>query len=292
MAELCNLCPRRCGVDRKTKTGVCAQGDTLRVSRAAAHFWEEPCISGVSGSGTVFFSGCNLKCVFCQNAKISSGGYGKDISVKRLKEIYYELIDFGVHNINLVTPTHFADKIAESLDEKLPVPVIWNSGGYDSVETLKMLEGKIDIYMPDFKYSSPALAAKYSGAPDYPETAEMAIAEMFRQTGRYALDGDDMMLSGVLIRHLILPGAVENTLGVLDRVSSKFHSGDVLFSLMRQYTPPAEGCRFPELERRVTEDEYRRAEDYMYLCGIEDGFVQDPGCEMSEYTPPFDLEGV
>lgn len=292
MSELCCLCPRRCGAHRAVQPGVCGQTDTLRVSRAAAHFWEEPCISGVSGSGAIFFSGCNLKCVFCQNAKISSGGFGKEISVKRLKEIYYELIDFGVHNINLVTPTHFADKIAESLDEKLPVPVIWNSGGYDSVDTLKMVEGKIDIYMPDYKYSDPHLAAEYSGAPDYPAVTSAAIAEMFRQRGKYRLDGDGMMLSGVLIRHLILPGAVDNTLGAIDYVSSAFRPGDVLFSLMRQYTPPADECRYPVLNRRVSDEEYSRCEDYMYLCGIEDGFVQDSGCAESEYTPPFNLEGV
>ena len=255
-------------------------------------FWEEPCISGAGGSGTVFFSGCNLRCVFCQNSQISSGGFGKDISVKKLKEIYERLIDFGVDNINLVTPTHFTDLIIESLDEELPVPVIWNSGGYDSVETIKKLEGKIDVYMPDLKYMNSETARKYSSAPDYPETAVSAITEMFNQVGKSRFDSDGMLKKGVLIRHLILPGNVENTLDVIDWVSDNFNSGDVLFSLMRQYTPPAFDTGFKELSRRVTDAEYERCEDYMYLAGIEDGFVQDISSAESEYTPPFNLEGV
>ena len=240
----------------------------------------------------MFFSGCNLRCVFCQNSQISSGGFGKDISVKKLKEIYERLIDFGVDNINLVTPTHFADLIIESLDEKLPVPVIWNSGGYDSVETIKKLDGKIDVYMPDFKYMNSDTAKKYSSAPDYPKVAVSAIKEMFNQVGKCSFDSDGMIKKGVLIRHLILPGNVENTLDVIDWVSGNFNSGDVLFSLMRQYTPPAFDTGFEELSRRVTDEEYEKCEDYMYLAGIEDGFVQDISSAESEYTPPFNLEGV
>ena len=292
MENMCNICPRRCNVDRSVKTGFCGQKNVLRVARAAGHFWEEPCIRGAGGSGTVFVSGCNLRCVFCQNSQISSGGFGKDISVKKLKEIYERLIDFGVDNINLVTPTHFTDLIIESLDEELPVPVIWNSGGYDSVETIKKLEGKIDVYMPDLKYMNSETARKYSSAPDYPETAVSAITEMFNQVGKSRFDSDGMLKKGVLIRHLILPGNVENTLDVIDWVSDNFNSGDVLFSLMRQYTPPAFDTGFKELSRRVTDAEYERCEDYMYLAGIEDGFVQDISSAESEYTPPFNLEGV
>ena len=290
MGKECNMCPRRCNVDRSVKTGFCGQKNVLKAARAAAHFWEEPCISGAGGSGTVFFSGCNLRCVFCQNSQISSGGFGKEISVENLREIYARLIDLGVDNINLVTPTHFADLIIESLDEKLPVPVIWNSGGYDSVETIKKLEGKIDIYMPDLKYMNSA--NKYSSAPDYPETAVSAITEMFNQVGKFRFDSDGMLKKGVLIRHLILPGNVENTLDVIDWVSGNFKSGDVLFSLMRQYTPPEFDTGFRELSRRVTDEEYERCENYMYLAGIEDGFVQDMSSARNEYTPPFNLEGI
>lgn len=232
MGSPCNMCPRRCNVDRSVKAGFCGQKNVLKVARAAAHFWEEPCISGAGGSGTVFFSGCNLRCVFCQNLQISSCGFGKEISVEKLKEIYARLIDLGADNINLVTPTHFAELIIESLDEKLPVPVIWNSGGYDSAEMIRRLNGKIDIYMPDFKYMNADIAEKYSSAPDYPEVASSAITEMFNQVGKCRFDSDGMLQRGVLIRHLILPGNVENTLDVIDWVSGNFKSGDVLLSLI------------------------------------------------------------
>ena len=292
MGSPCNMCPRRCNVDRSVKVGFCGQKNVLKAARAAAHFWEEPCISGAGGSGTVFFSGCNLRCVFCQNSQISSCGFGKEISVEKLKNIYARLIDLGADNINLVTPTHFSELIIESLDEKLPVPVIWNSGGYDSAETIRKLNGKIDIYMPDFKYINADIAEKYSSAPDYPVIASSAITEMFNQVGKCRFDSDGMLQRGVLIRHLILPGNVENTLDVIDWVSGNFKSGDVLFSLMRQYTPPAFDTGFEELSHRVADDEYEKCENYMYLAGIEDGFVQDISSAESEYTPPFNLEGI
>ena len=290
MTEKCNICPRKCGADRSKNTGVCSVGEKIKIARAAPHFWEEPCISGTKGSGTVFFSGCNMKCVFCQNYEISSGGKGKVVAPDRLTEIYYELIEQGVHNINLVTPTHFSKQIIKTLEKPLPVPVVYNSGGYDSVEILRMFEGKVQIYLPDLKYMSSALAEKYSKAKDYPETAKKAIREMFRQTGEFILDDDGIMQKGVVIRHLMLPGQLENTLDVIDWVSDEF--GDkVIFSLMSQFTPN-ENCTLPELQQIITQEEYNKAVDYMYLCGIENAYVQDFSSAKKEYTPPFDFSGV
>lgn len=290
MTDKCNICPRKCGAERSKNTGVCSVGEEIKIARAAPHFWEEPCISGTKGSGTVFFSGCNMKCVFCQNYEISSGGKGKIVTPERLTEIYYELIEQGVHNINLVTPTHFSKQIIKTLEKPLPVPVVYNSGGYDSVETLRMFEGKVQIYLPDLKYMSSALAEKYSKAKDYPETAKKAIREMFRQTGEFILDDDGIMQKGVVIRHLMLPGQLENTLDVIDWVSDEF--GDkVIFSLMSQFTPN-ENCTLPELQQIITQEEYNKAVDYMYLCGIENAYVQDFSSAKKEYTPPFDFSGV
>lgn len=290
MTEKCNICPRKCGAERSKNTGVCSVGEEIKIARAAPHFWEEPCISGTKGSGTVFFSGCNMKCVFCQNYEISSGGKGKVVTPDRLTEIYYELIEQGVHNINLVTPTHFSKQIIKTLEKPLPVPVVYNSGGYDSVETLRMFEDKVQIYLPDLKYMSSALAEKYSKAKDYPEVAKKAIREMFRQTGEFIFDDDGIMQKGVVIRHLMLPGQLENTLDVIDWVSDEF--GDkVIFSLMSQFTPN-ENCTLPELQQTITQEEYNKAVDYMYLCGIENAYVQDFSSAKKEYTPPFDFSGV
>lgn len=286
----CNICPRKCNVDRTLKTGVCGVSDTLKIARAAAHFWEEPCISGTGGSGTVFFSGCNMKCVFCQNYEISTGCFGKEITTERLCEIYRELIDSGVHNINLVTPSHYAEKILESLRKPLPVPVVYNSSGYDSVETLRKFDGKFQIYLPDMKYMDSSLAKKYSLAPDYPGKAKEAIREMFRQVGDAVFDEDGIMQKGVIIRHLMLPEEVENTLDVIDWVSSEF-GNKVVFSLMSQFTPN-KNCTIPELQKTVSEEEYNKAVDYMYLCGMENAYVQDFSSAKKEYTPPFDLSGV
>lgn len=290
MTDKCNICPRKCGADRSKNTGVCSVGEEIKIARAAPHFWEEPCISGTKGSGTVFFSGCNMKCIFCQNYEISSGGKGKIVTPDRLTEIYNELIEQGVHNINLVTPTHFSEQIIKTLEKPLPVPVVYNSGGYDSVETLRMFEDKVQIYLPDMKYMSSALAEKYSKAKDYPEVAKKAIREMFRQTGEFILDDDGIMQKGVVIRHLMLPGQLENTLDVIDWVSDEF--GDkVIFSLMSQFTPN-ENCTLSELQQTITQEEYNKAVDYMYLCGIENAYVQDFSSAKKEYTPPFDFSGV
>ena len=262
------------------------------MARAALHFWEEPCISGTRGSGAVFFSGCSLRCVFCQNQEISAGGFGKDISVERLLEIFDELIARGAHNINLVNPTHFAGAIAEALDKPLPVPVVYNSGGYDRVETLRMLDGKVQVYLPDMKYAQAELGARYARADDYPEFAKAAIQEMVRQTGPYQLDENGMLVSGVLIRHLVLPGHLQNTRQVIDWVAQTFAPGTVLFSLMSQYIPCGDLSHTPELNRRLTKREQDAAEDYLFAAGIEDGFVQERASAKQEYIPAFDLTGV
>lgn len=293
--SFCNICPRKCNAERlplaENGEGFCGLGGAPRIARAALHFWEEPPISGENGSGTVFFSGCNLGCIFCQNKKISRGRFGKTVTPERLREIYEELINKGAHNINLVTPTHFADAVLASLEPKLSVPVVYNCGGYESVETLKRFEGKIQIYLPDIKYSDNVLAKKYSAAPDYFETAKAAVKEMYRQTGKYDIGDDGIMKKGVIIRHLILPGQLENTKKVIDWVKNEFAPGEVLFSLMSQFTP-VEGCNTDELYRRLTKDEYSEIADYLFESGIEDGFMQELSSAKEEYIPPFDLDGV
>ncbi len=288
----CTLCPRRCGADREAAAGFCRSGTEPRLARAALHLWEEPCISGSRGSGTVFFSGCSLRCVYCQNGKISAGNYGKTVSVRRLREIYFDLIAKGAHNINLVNPTHWTEAVIASLEGGLPVPVVYNTGGYDSVETLRRLEGLVDVYLPDMKYADGALAGQLSAAPDYPETAKAAIREMVRQTGPYELDDEGLLLRGTVIRHLILPGHVENTLRVIDWVADSFPPGTVLFSLMSQYTPCGDLARWPELQRRLTQEEYDRCREHLDASGIEDGFFQELSSAEEEYIPPFDLTGI
>lgn len=286
----CTLCPRHCGVDRsRGQLGFCKMPGQLRVARAAAHYWEEPVISGSFGSGTVFFSGCTLGCVFCQNQQISHENFGKEITSAHLREIFEQLIDDGVQNINLVTPTHFLPSILPALTPKLSVPVVYNCGGYESVETLKELEGLVDIYLPDFKYSDNRLAAKLSKAPDYFETASAAILEMFRQAGPVVIQ-DDQMQKGVILRHLILPGFVDNSLGVLDWVADHFQKGDILFSLMSQYVPM--GPVQPPLDRRVTEEEYDAVLSYLWFLGLEDGYTQDFQAATEEFIPKWDLSGL
>lgn len=288
---ICHLCPRRCNAERTEKagSGFCRMGTTPRIARAALHHWEEPVISGTAGSGAVFFSGCTLRCVYCQNHDISAGGFGQEVSVAHLREIYATLIAQGAHNINLVTASHFAPWVAQSLDPPLPVPVVWNCGGYESAEILALLEGKVQIYLPDLKYADSTLSASLSAAGDYFAVATEAIREMHRQVGDFVME-DGLLKSGVVIRHLVLPGQLENTRRVLDWVSQTFRPGQVLLSLMSQYTPQknAEGL----LARRVTAAEYRAAAEYMENCGIADGFVQERTAAKEEYTPPFDLTGV
>ena len=288
----CTLCPRRCGVDRtRGQLGFCKMPGQVHAARAGVHYWEEPVISGSFGSGAVFFSGCTLKCAFCQNYDISQENFGKPLTSAELRAAFERLIDEGVQNINLVTPTHFLPDILPALEPKLPVPVVYNCGGYESVETLRQLEGKIDVYLPDFKYSDNALAKKLSSAPDYFETASAAILEMYRQVGKPVLE-DDEMKRGVLVRHLVLPGCVDNSLGVLDWVAEHFRSGDILFSLMSQYVPMGRAVEMPPFDRRITELEYDSVLSYMMLLGIEDGYPQDFSSAERGYTPSFDLTGL
>ena len=295
---LCNLCPRACHVNRKEteKTpgavGYCRLGLLPVVSRAALHFDEEPCISGTRGAGTVFFAGCNLSCVYCQNYEISTIRRGKEISVRRLSAIYRELIAAGAHNIDLVTPTHFTHAIFQSLADPLPVPVVYNCGGYESVHTVSFLRNKIQVWLPDLKYSLTEPAARYSDCPDYFEKATKAIEQMFRQTGPYVLDADGLLKKGVLIRHLVLPGQIENTKGVLRYIAETFREGDVLLSLMRQYTPSGRAEDFPEINRRVTDEEYEEAVSYMEALGITEGYTQGKESADGSYTPAFDGTGV
>ena len=289
---ICTLCPRLCRAER-TETagrGHCRMPELPVVARAALHMWEEPPISGTRGSGTVFFSGCSLDCVFCQNDQISHRDFGKGVTVERLREICQALIAQGAHNINFVNPTHYAHVVAQLLEEPLPVPVVWNSGGYDRVETLRALEGKVDIYLPDLKYLTPALSERYSGAADYPETAAAAIREMVRQTGPYVLE-DGLLKRGVLIRHLLLPGRLPEAKRVMDWVAETFPTGTVLFSLMSQYLPLGRACDFPELDRRLRPSEARSARDYMAALGLE-GFCQESGADDAGFVPAFDLTGV
>ena len=289
---ICNLCPRQCGALR-TQTqgnGRCRMPETPVVARAALHLWEEPPISGTRGSGTVFFSGCSLGCVFCQNEQISHRDFGKPVTVERLREIFGALIAQGANNINLVNPTHYAHVVAQALEQPLPVPVVWNSGGYDRVETLRALEGKVDIYLPDYKYRTADYAARYADAADYPQAAEAAIVEMVRQTGLYCYE-NGLLKRGVIIRHLLLPGKLAEAKRVMDWVAETFQPGQVLFSLMSQYIPWGRAAEFPELNRRLRASEIRAAEGYMADLGLE-GFTQGAEAARADYIPPFDLTGV
>jgi putative pyruvate formate lyase activating enzyme len=261
------------------------------VARAALHRWEEPPISGTRGSGAVFFSGCPLRCVYCQNESISQRNFGKTISLERLRQICLELMDQGAHNINFVNPTHFAHVLPELLERPLGVPVVYNTGGYDRLETLRTLEGKVDIYLPDLKYLSADCARRWSGAGDYPETACAAILEMFRQTGPCVYGEDGLLKRGVVIRHLLLPGRLEEAKAVMDWVGEHFGPGEVLFSLMSQYTPWGRAKDDPALNRRLRPSEGRNAREYMENLGLQ-GFVQEDDSAQEAYIPPFDLTGV
>ena len=290
--EHCTLCPRACGVNRRAgELGFCRMPAGIRAARAAPHYGEEPVISGSFGSGTVFFSGCTLGCGFCQNEPISHGNYGKPLQAAQLRAVLERLVDEGVQNINLVTPTQFLPDILEALTPRLPVPVVYNCGGYESVRTLQALEGYVDVYLPDFKYTDAALAARLSAAPDYPETAAAAILETARQTGPCVLQ-DGRLLRGTLVRHLILPGCLDNSLGVVDWFADHFSSGGVLFSLMSQYTPMGRLAAVPPFDRPITEEEYAAVRSWMELRGVRNGFVQDAAASGREFIPDFDLSGL
>lgn len=294
----CNLCPRQCGADRENgKSGICGvSGKNILAARAALHFWEEPCISGERGSGTVFFSGCPLRCVYCQNYQIAGTEVGMEISEERLKEIFLELQEKGAHNINLVTPTHYTPEIIRAIrkakEQGLGLPIVYNCSGYEKVETLKMLKGIVNVYLTDFKYMEREAAVRYSKAPDYPEIAQAALKEMMNQTGEAKFDENGIMQSGVIVRHLLLPGHVRNARAVVKYVYETY--GDQLYlSLMNQYTPlPQVKKEFPELDRRVTEREYQRLISYALEIGVENAFIQDGNTAKESFIPMFDYEGI
>lgn len=295
--EKCELCPRKCGVDRSVSRGYCGMGDQLTAAKAMLHYWEEPCVSGERGSGAVFFSGCVLKCVFCQNYDISAEQKGKIISAERLVKIFLELEQQGAHNINLVNPTHFVPQIINAVqtarDRGLSLPIVYNSGGYERVETLRMLDGIVDIYLPDVKYFDNDLAKTLSDAPDYFETAMSALAEMIRQTGKPELDQNGIMRRGTIVRHLVLPGQYKDSIEIIKRVGERF-GGDILFSLMSQYTPFGKvktDKRFEKFNRRITTFEYRKALDAVYETGMN-GYMQEKSSAKEEYTPEFDFSGL
>lgn len=282
----CKLCPRQCGVDRSAGvTGFCGCPDTALVAKAMLHKWEEPALAGNGGSGAIFFGGCTLGCAYCQNRAISGGAVGHPMDTPALRQTMEDLIAQGAENIDLVTPTHFLPTILPALEPKLPVPVVYNCGGYELSQTLKVLEGKVDIYLPDLKYADDSLAKKLSGANDYFETATAAIREMFRQTGPVVWEGDRIK-RGVVIRHLILPGQVENSLKVLDWIAENFRSGDILVSLMRQFTPMG-GLPAP-FDRPITQEEYDGVLSWMLLCGLE-GFTQEEASADTSYIPDFSV---
>ena len=290
----CELCPRRCGALRSDEKpgGICRSPLLPRIARAAPHYGEEPCIAGKNGTGAVFFTGCNLRCVFCQNIDISRGEGGVPVTVPELRDMLLRLRDEGVDSIDLVTGAHFIPAIADALSGiELGIPVVWNSSGYESVESLRLLEGLVQVYMPDFKYFDPKAAKRYSAAEDYPEAAAAAIKEMYRQVGSCELSDTGLIKRGVLIRHLILPGRTEDAMNVIDFAADEFPQGAVLFSLMSQYTPMPGLERFPELGRRVTPEENRALIHYMQVRRL-DGFWQEPDAATAEMIPDWDLTGV
>ena len=288
----CTLCPRCCGVDRTAgERGFCGMPAYPVAARAAGHYWEEPVISGEYGSGAVFFSGCTLRCRFCQNYEISTQKHGFGLESARLREIFQHLVDEGHHNINLVTPTHFLPDILPALEPKLPVPIVYNCGGYERVETLRALEGKVDVWLPDMKYSDPRLSRLLSAAPDYVEVAKAAILEMYRQSGPAVVE-NGLLKRGVLIRHLILPGQVDNSVGVLEWIANSFPKGAVLVSLMSQYVPMGPASKVPPFDRQITQEEYDTVLSWLYYFGLDDGFIQGPEAASLEYVPEFNGEGI
>lgn len=295
----CEICPRTCKVNReKGQTGVCKVTSQLKVARAALHFWEETCISGTKGSGTVFFSGCSMHCVFCQNEDISQGRVGKEISRERLTEIFLELQEKGANNINLVTPgqyvPHIVWAVEKARNEGLKLPVVYNTSSYEKIDTLKHLEGIVDVYLPDFKYYSPELAAKYSKAPDYPEVAKKAIAEMVRQQPSpvfYESEGQELMKNGVIVRQLLLPGQLQDAKHIIKYLHDTYGE-QIYISLMNQYTPLSHVEKYPELNKKVSKRSYEKYIDYAIEIGVENGFIQEGDVAEESFIPKFDGEGV
>ncbi len=295
MQKVCSLCPRDCRVDRSNAFGVCQVSNKVKIARAALHFWEEPCISGENGSGAVFFSGCPLHCVFCQNEKISHGKVGKELTVCELADIYLDLQNQGANNINLVTGTHYIPEIVESVtiarNNGLGIPIIYNTSGYEKVESLRLLEGIVDVYLPDFKYMDPEIANRYSHASDYPIIAKAAIEEMYRQTGAPKFNDEGFIVSGVIVRQLLLPGHVKDSKKILQFLFDRFKD-DVIISVMSQYTPMAQIEKsYPELNRRVTKREYDSVVDFAISMGVENAFIQDRTVAKESFIPDFNIEG-
>lgn len=296
LLESCRLCPRKCGVNRlQGEKGYCGMDSRVYVARAALHMWEEPCISGEKGSGAVFFSGCCLRCCFCQNREIAEGKTGKEISVQRLSDIFLELQQKGAANLNLVTAGHYLPQVLEALDlarEKgLRLPVVYNCGGYEDVQALKLLEGYVDVYLPDFKYLDRSFAQALSKAPDYPETAIQAIREMIRQTGPCVFDEEGYIRRGTIVRHLILPGHTRNSKAVLQYLKETY--GDTIYvSIMNQYTPVWKQEHFLELNRKVTKREYEKVLEEALSLKLEHAYIQEGDTADESFIPPFDLEGV
>lgn len=292
----CTLCPRKCNANRlDNKLGFCLSGKNAKVSRVSLHNWEEPCISGTKGSGTVFFSNCNLRCVFCQNHTISQQGFGKEVSIERLSEIFLEQQERGAHNINLVTPTHYVYQIIEALklskEKGLSIPILYNSNGYENVETIKMLKGYIDVYLPDLKYFNDKYAIKYSKAPNYFKIASKAINEMVSQVGAPVFDENNLIKKGVIIRHLMLPGLLFDSKKVIDYIYNTF--GDsVYISIMNQYTPMFNAEKYPEINRPLNPKHYDALIDYSLSIGVKNGFIQESGTNSKDFVPEFDLRGV
>lgn len=286
----CVLCPRQCHVDRTKNSGYCGEKAVVRVARASLHMWEEPCISGETGSGTVFFSGCPLKCVFCQNRSIALGSKGKELTSLQLSELFLLLQKKGANNINLVTPTHFVPQIAEALrgakTEGLMIPVVYNTSSYECVETLRLLDGLIDIYLPDLKYHDRELSAKYSNASDYFIKAAQAINEMVRQTGKAVFE-DELMQRGVIVRHMVMPGCTKDSKAIIKYLYDTY-GDDIYISIMNQYTPPKDMKNFPEIDRKVTRREYDRVIDYAVELGIENAFIQEGDTAKESFIPDFD----
>lgn len=291
----CSLCPKKCGIDRTRQTGFCGCGNGIKAARAALHHWEEPCISGTRGSGTVFFSGCNLRCRFCQNYNISTEGFGKEIPPERLAEIFIELQEKGAHNINLVTATPYLPWVIQALDIVKPslcIPVVYNCGGYENPDVIKCLKGYIDIFLPDLKFFEKRLSEEYAGAADYFDAASEAVIEMISQTGAPVFDEDGILKSGVIIRHLVLPGCRKDSFALLNWISGNLPKEKFLLSLMRQYTPTVNTRNHPVLNRRVTTFEYDSVVNEALRLGLAQGFMQEKSSAKEEYTPPFDLTGL
>ena len=290
----CMLCGHRCGADRaENETGFCSMGETAVLSKVMLHKWEEPCISGTNGSGAIFFAGCSLRCAFCQNWEISHMRKGLPVDIDRLRDIFDELADQGAHNINLVNPTHFVPFIQKAFKRyQKRIPVVYNTPGYDSLDALHRMDGIVDVYLPDLKYTYSLPARRYSSAPNYFEVAKVAIDEMFRQVGPVQYDENGLLKKGVIIRHLVLPGQTDSAKDVIDYVADHFEKGSVLFSLMSQYIPCGEATRYPEINRRLTQEEYDEVSQYLMDSPIDNGFMQELDSADEQYVPDFDLSGV